>query len=120
VTGEAISAGHDDAINGALLTRDESRILSWSEDNTLRLWDAVTGKQIGSTMRHDGSVNGALLSKEKRRTAGRQWPRRLLRCSWEVCHAQEYLERLGLLREGRPAMMGIVGFGDGDWLLGGQ
>ena len=30
-----------------MLSRDESRILSWSDDNTLRLWDAATGKQIG-------------------------------------------------------------------------
>ena len=28
--------------------------------------------------------------------------------------------RRGLLREGHPGVMGIVGFGDGDWLLGGQ
>src|SRR3954447_5597043 len=26
-------------INGALLTKNEDRILSWSNDNTLRLWD---------------------------------------------------------------------------------
>jgi hypothetical protein len=30
------------------------------------------------------------------------------------------LLRRELLREGYPGVMGIVGFGDGDWLLGGQ
>jgi len=30
------------------------------------------------------------------------------------------LLRRELLRAGHPGVMGIVGFGDGDWLLGGQ
>ena len=29
-----------DGVRGALLTKDETRILSWSDDYTLRLWDA--------------------------------------------------------------------------------
>ena len=52
---------------GALLSRDESRILSWSDDKTLRLWDAATGQQIGPAMKHDGSVSGALLSRDESR-----------------------------------------------------
>jgi hypothetical protein len=31
---------HDDTVGGAVLTKDETHILSWSYDNTLRLWDA--------------------------------------------------------------------------------
>jgi hypothetical protein len=34
---------HDGAVDGALLTKDERRIPSWSYDKTLRLWDAATG-----------------------------------------------------------------------------
>ena len=45
---------HDGPVTGAVAERDESRILSWSGDNTLRLWDAATGKQIGPSMQHDG------------------------------------------------------------------
>ena len=51
---------HSGSVTGALLTPD-GRILSWSEDKTLQLWDAKTGSQIGSTMRHDDRVVGALL-----------------------------------------------------------
>ena len=36
------------------MSGNEDRILSWSEDNTLRLWDAASGQQIGPAMRHDG------------------------------------------------------------------
>ena len=38
---------------GALFSRDEGRILSWSGDGTLRLWDAATGAQIGPAREHD-------------------------------------------------------------------
>ena len=31
------------SVAGALLSRDESRILSWSDDKTVRLWDVATG-----------------------------------------------------------------------------
>jgi hypothetical protein len=57
---------HDSAVDGALLTKDGRRILSWSDDSTLRLWDAATGQQIGPTMKHDG-IEGALLTKDGRR-----------------------------------------------------
>jgi hypothetical protein len=38
---------HDDGVRGARLSRDESRILSWSRDKTVRLWDVASGRQIG-------------------------------------------------------------------------
>jgi WD40 repeat protein len=36
--------------------KDERRILSWSSDQTLRLWDVATGQQIGPAMKHDGPI----------------------------------------------------------------
>jgi WD40 repeat protein len=44
-----------------VLTKDESRILSWSIDRTLRLWDVATGQQIGPAMEHEASIRGAVL-----------------------------------------------------------
>ena len=44
-----------------------ARILSWSHDKTLRLWDAATGAPIGPAMRHEGSVSGALFSRDESR-----------------------------------------------------
>jgi hypothetical protein len=49
-----------------LLTQDDRRILSWS-DNTVRLWDFATGERIGSDMKHRSMVNGALATKDGRR-----------------------------------------------------
>ena len=50
-----------------MLTKDETRILSWSPDHTLRLWDVATGQQIGPAMKHDGPVWGAVLTKDETR-----------------------------------------------------
>ena len=58
---------HEGPVNGALFDQDGRRILSWSRDNTLRLWDAATGAAIGAPMRHENSVNGALFGKDERR-----------------------------------------------------
>jgi WD40 repeat protein len=58
---------HDGPVRGALLTKDETRILSWSDDRTLRLWDVATGQRIGPAMKHDRSVSGAVLTKDETR-----------------------------------------------------
>jgi hypothetical protein len=39
---------HSGPVNGALYSPDGTRILSWSDDKTLRLWDAATGTSIGA------------------------------------------------------------------------
>jgi hypothetical protein len=55
-----------DRVIGAVATKDDRRILSWSGDGTLRLWDAATGQQIGPAMTHD-AVRGAVLTKDETR-----------------------------------------------------
>ena len=46
VTGELINAltGHSDAVSSVSFSPDGARIVSGSHDNTVRVWDAVTGK----------------------------------------------------------------------------
>ena len=91
----AVSAGrlyshqmqHGAPVNGALLTKDETRILSWSEDNTLRLWDAATGQQIGPAMKHDDSVSGALLTKDETRILS--WSQDHTVRLWDVATGQQ-------------------------------
>ncbi len=58
---------HDGPIIEAQLMRNDTRVLSYSFDKTLRLWDVATGKQIGPSMQHDGEVYGARLSKDETR-----------------------------------------------------
>jgi hypothetical protein len=58
---------HDDPVNGAVYSPDGKRILSWSDDKTLRLWDAATGAAIGGPLRHGGPVSGAVYSPDGKR-----------------------------------------------------
>ncbi|TBE74382.1 TIR domain-containing protein [Rhizobium ruizarguesonis] len=55
---------HDGPVNGALLTQDGGRALSWSDDKTLRLWDLPSGKQIGLSIQFTSPLDGALLTKD--------------------------------------------------------
>lgn len=48
-------------------SRDESRILSWSYDRSLRLWDVASRQPVGPAMRHDGPVSGAQWSRDETR-----------------------------------------------------
>ena len=54
---------HDDVVQGALLTKDERRILSRSDDHTLRLWDAgwPSGNllQVACALIEDHDANNA-------------------------------------------------------------
>jgi WD40 repeat protein len=54
-------------VSGAVFSKDERRILTWSEDNTARLWDAATGARIGPPLTHNSAVSGAVFSKDEHR-----------------------------------------------------
>jgi WD40 repeat protein len=71
---------HVYSVSDALLTRDETRILS-SDDHTLRLWDVATNRQIGPAMQHDRSIDGALPTRDGTRILS--WSDKTLRL-WDV------------------------------------
>jgi hypothetical protein len=47
---------HEGSVRGALLTKDERRILSWGSGN---FWDAATGQPIDPAVKHEGPDHGA-------------------------------------------------------------
>jgi len=60
--------GHRDAVISVAFSPDGKSIVSGSEDNTIRLWDAQTGKPIGQPMkRHDKSVLSVAFSPDGKR-----------------------------------------------------
>jgi WD40 repeat protein len=58
---------HEKSVRGARFSRDESRVLSWSDDGAVWLWDIATRRQIGTPKKHDGLVFGAMLNREDTR-----------------------------------------------------
>ena len=59
--------GHLGAVVGAVFSKDEARILTWSSDQTARLWNAATGAPIGPLLPHGGRVAGAVFSQDEAR-----------------------------------------------------
>jgi WD40 repeat protein len=50
--------GHSDAVNGVAWNPDGKTLASASSDNTIKLWDASTGKPITTLTGHSDAVNG--------------------------------------------------------------
>ena len=58
---------HEDDVNSAQFSPDGQRVVTASEDNTARLWDAASGKPIGEPMKHEGAVISAQFSPDGQR-----------------------------------------------------
>jgi len=54
--------GHSSGITSVAFSPDEKLIISSSEDNTLKLWDAATGREIRTFTGHDDWVNSVAFS----------------------------------------------------------
>jgi WD40 repeat protein len=58
---------HEDVVYSAQFSPDGQRVVTASQDNTARVWDAATGKPLGEPMRHQGAVYSAQFSPDGRR-----------------------------------------------------
>jgi WD40 repeat protein len=59
--------GHTNSVTGVVVSADGNRLLTCSTDQTLRLWDAATGKQLRVLEGHNHIVLGAALSTDGKR-----------------------------------------------------
>ena len=58
--------GHADSINDCAISADASFIVSASEDNTLKIWDASTGRERTTLVGHTGGVTSCAISPDGR------------------------------------------------------
>ena len=67
-----LTFGHDAAVWSAAYSEDGERIVTGSMDNTAKVWDAVTGKELMTLTGHDAEVNSVAYSPDGERivTAG--------------------------------------------------
>lgn len=59
--------GHTGGVKGCAFSPDGSRIVSASDDKTLKLWDAENGAELASLAGHTYSVNGCAFSPDGHR-----------------------------------------------------
>ena len=59
--------GHDGRVNSVAFDREGRRIVSGSEDKTVRVWDAATGAELACLRGHDGWVISVAFDREGRR-----------------------------------------------------
>ena len=59
-------SGHKDIVAGCRFTADGGRLLSWSYDGTLRLWDVASGREERLLRGHEDRVTAAAPSPDGR------------------------------------------------------
>jgi WD40 repeat protein len=60
-------AGHSRRVNGVALSGDGRRAVSASDDNTLKVWDVESGRELFALEGHSRRVHGVALSGDGRR-----------------------------------------------------
>lgn len=65
--------GHTGAINSAVFSPDGSRILTASDDNTAKIWDAESFELLGTLEGHIGPINSAAFSHDGKMVVTASW-----------------------------------------------
>ena len=76
--------GHTNAVESAMHSPDGKTIVSASDDQTIRLWDAATGEQLRILKGHEGSVYSAMYSPDGKTivSASMEQDRPVVECSY--------------------------------------
>ena len=64
---------HDNNVSSAAFSPDGKYVVTASWDNTAKIWDAQTGKQVGETMKHDDIVRSAAFSPDGKYIVTASW-----------------------------------------------
>ncbi|MCB1157698.1 MAG: caspase family protein [Leptospiraceae bacterium] len=62
-----IQNGHSSSVSGILLTKDGKKLISYSSDYTIKIWDIKTEKLLQSLEGHTGGIKGVQLTKDEKK-----------------------------------------------------
>jgi energy-coupling factor transporter ATP-binding protein EcfA2 len=68
-----LSVGHDGSVSSAAFSPDGSRIVTASWDNTARIWDAASAREIAVLRGHENWVSSAAFSPDGSRIVTASW-----------------------------------------------
>jgi WD40 repeat protein len=54
--------GHSDSVRAVAFSPDGARVVSGSDDNTVRIWDSMTGIEVTKIAGHSGWVRVVVFS----------------------------------------------------------
>ncbi|KAF2008821.1 WD40 repeat-like protein [Aaosphaeria arxii CBS 175.79] len=65
--------GHSDVVNSVAFSHDSTRIASGSNDNTVKIWDAISGENLHTLIGHSKWVSSVAFSYDLTRIASSSW-----------------------------------------------
>ncbi|CCA77365.1 related to WD40-repeat protein (notchless protein) [Serendipita indica DSM 11827] len=108
--------GHESRVNAVGFSPDGSQIVSGSDDNTIRLWDAATGQAVGEPLRgHESEVSAVGFSPDGSQIVSGSWDKTIR--LWDAATGQAVGEPL----RGHESAVRAVGFSpDGSQIVSGS
>ena len=106
-----IQKGHGEAVKSARFTSDGKYLISASRDKMIKIWDALTGREIRSLFGHEHTVNGfslydnILATSSADGTAG-VWDITSGEMLWQSRKFREYVTSIDFSNDGRLLAIG--------------
>ena len=103
--------GHEAWVNSAAFSPDGHWVVTASWDNTARVWEAATGRELAVLRGHEGPVSSAAFSPDGRWVVTASWDNTAR--VWEATTGEE----LGVLRGHKDGVRSAAFSPDGRWVV---
>lgn len=110
-----IQKGHGEAVKAAAFSEDGKLLVTASRDKSIKLWDAMTGKEIRSLLGHDHTVNGfslngTLVASSSADGTAAVWDMRTGEMRWRSKPSKQYVTTVAFSPNG--SLLAVGGYAD--------